>query len=98
MINKIKEIVNENFLDDVTKKRLIFNVISEDKDAIPNILSILDNERQDNKTLLIDTNEKLSIAFVCLQDKRKDTNWLIDEIKSHYKKWSHKIICNFNVD
>ena len=104
-IKKIEQIVNTK-LSDEQKEYLILCTISDDKNAIPTILQILDREREQKNELILDSNSELSRALLVLKDKNlkwnkkciADPNWVVGEIIKHYKKWSHLIRCNFKVD
>ena len=105
-IKKIKEIVNCDNIDDSTKISMITIVLSEDKNIIPTLLKMLQNEREIQKELLIDTNAELSRALLVLNDDNLKTNkkiivepkWVAQEIKKHYNKWYEYISCNFKID
>ena len=84
--------------------QLILVYVSEDKKAIPNILEILEIERQRNRELLLDTNVELSRAFAAFKmfEKNTPTNlkqkrWIFGEIQKHYIKWKDYISCCFNI-
>lgn len=99
-IEKIKQIVNTQ-LPDATKESLIISVIATDKNVIPNILSIIQIERENNKELILDCNMELSRALLTLEKNNKkiiDPKWVTQEIKKFYKKWENTIKCNFKID
>ena len=104
-IKKIEQIVNTK-LSDEQKEYLILCTISDDKNAIPTILQILDREREQREELILDSNSELSRALLVLKDKNlkwnkkciADPSWVVGEIIKHYKKWSHLIRCNFKIE
>ena len=91
-IKSIKQIVNSDLPIDYQEKA---------------ILSILENERKQNKELLLDTNMELSRALITLNANPSDakgkkvmkeqTDFVVGEIKKHYLKWKDYIKCCFNV-
>ena len=104
-IKKIEQIVNTK-LSDEQKEYAILCIIADDKNAIPTILQILEREREQINELILDSNHELSRALITLKDKNLKWNkkcivepsWVVGEIIKHYKKWSHKIRCNYKVD
>lgn len=104
-LNEIKKVLDSRIPNDA-KERLILLIIADDKNAIPTILQILENERNLNKDLIADSNMELSRALVVLKsDNLKwskkiiaDPKWVAGEIIKHYKKWSKHIKCNFKID
>ncbi len=56
-IKKIEQIVNTK-LSDEQKEYLILCAISDDKNAIPTILQILDREREQKNELILDSNSE----------------------------------------
>jgi hypothetical protein len=64
-IKTIKQIVNSN-LPLGQQEKAILSVLANDKKVIPYIMEILDNEREQNKELLLDTNLELSRALITL--------------------------------
>jgi len=105
-IKSIRHIVNEESITEDVKKNLILSIIALDKDSIPMILEILENERRKKNELIIDSNAELSRALVTLEDpnigkKRPkpivELSFVVDEIKKHYLKWQDTIKCNFKI-
>lgn len=104
-IKSIKQIVNSN-LSEEYQKNAILSIIANDKKAIPYILEILNNERKENKELILDSNMELSRALIVLDDDNLKSNkkvvtdpkWVAGEIKKHYLKWKNVITCNFKID
>ena len=69
----IKQVLDYELLDEV-KENLILQVLAKDKKVIPNLLQMLECERDFNKELLLDINEELSKTYITLnesKDKRK---------------------------
>jgi hypothetical protein len=85
-------------------KSIILEYVSNDENALPNILKILEFERKNKKELLQDTNMELSRALVAFEMYEKNTptnlkqkRWIVGEIKKHYIKWKNFIGCCFKV-
>lgn len=104
-IKKLRGVLNLPLPDDKIEEYII-SFIAEDKNVIPNILKILNAERDEKSELILDMNLQLSRALVLLKDenlkynKKKiivDPNFVISEILEHYKKWKNYITCNFNI-
>jgi len=101
-IKSIKQIVNSNLPADYQEKEILA-ILADDKKVVPYIMEILQNERNRNKELLLDTNMELSRALITLDTNlsaakgRKQTNFVVGEIKKHYMKWKDYIKCCFNV-
>ena len=105
-IKSIKQIVNSNLPIDYQEKAIL-SIIANDKKVIPYIMEILENERKQNKELLLDTNMELSRALITLNANPSDakgkkamkeqTDFVVGEIKKHYLKWKDYIKCCFNV-
>lgn len=105
-IQQIQQIVNSS-LPDNAKRLCIITVIANDEQAIPDILEMLNNERETNKELILESNAELSRALITLQDPNLgkknpkpyiELSFVIGEIKKHYLKWQNKIKCTFKVD
>lgn len=105
-VKKIKEIVNLDISDE-QKERYILAIIADDKKAIPDILNILNIEREKREELILDSNAELSRALIILKDDNlrynskkiiADPKWVVGEIVRHYQKWSGYVRCNFKVD
>jgi hypothetical protein len=105
-IKSIKQIVNSDLPIDYQEKAIL-SVLSNDKKVIPYIMEILENERKQNKELLLDTNMELSRALITLNANPTDakgkkamkeqSDFVVAEIKKHYIKWKDYIKCCFNV-
>ena len=104
-IKSIKQIVNSDLPSDY-QEEVILSILADDKKVIPYIMKILENERKQNKELILDTNAELSRALLVLDDTNlksskkmvADPKWVVGEIKKHYLKWKDYIKCNFKVD
>ncbi len=104
-IKNIKQIVNSDLPNDYQEKAIL-SILADDKKAIPYIMEILENERQQSKELILETNAELSRALLVLNDENLMTNkkvvaepkWVAGEIKKHYLKWKDYIKCNFKVN
>jgi hypothetical protein len=105
-IKSIKQIVNSDLPIDYQEKAIL-SILANDKKVIPYIMEILENERKQNKELLLDTNMELSRALITLNANPSDakgkkamkeqTDFVVGEIKKHYLKWKDYIKCCFNV-
>ena len=105
-VKSIKQIVNSDLPIDYQEKAIL-SVIANDKKVIPHIMEILENERKQNKELLLDTNMELSRALITLTANPSDakgkkaikeqTDFVVGEIKKHYLKWKDYIKCCFNI-
>ena len=105
-IKSIKQIVNSDLPLDYQEKAIL-SVLANDKRVIPYIMEILENERKQNKELLLDTNMELSKALITLNTnitdtkgkkaKKEQSDFVVSEIKKHYIKWKDYIKCCFNV-
>ena len=105
-IDKIRQIVNAGYSKDVCEQAII-EVIATDTKAVDSVLYLLSAERRQKRELLLDTNEKLSIAFVALKQYEEGNrvvkatkmlrNSVIERIIEHYHKWKDVISCNFNI-
>lgn len=83
-LNKIQQALNTSFPED-SKRRLILAIISEDKDALPDILHILNTEREQNRELISEMNLQLSRADVCIQEpKLAKKDFVVGEISKFY--------------
>lgn len=104
-IKEITEIINFN-ISEQQKKKLILATIADDKEAIPIILAMLNNEREKKEELILDSNTELSRALIVLKDKNltyskniiADPKWVVGEIIKHYQKWKDYIKCNFKIN
>jgi hypothetical protein len=65
-IDSIKKIVNSNIPDE-SKRQCIIGILANDKDVIPEILQILNEERKQKENLILDFNAELSRALVVLK-------------------------------
>lgn len=70
-IKNIKQIVNSDLPIDYQEKAIL-SVLANDKKVIPYIMEILENERKQNKELLLDTNMELSRALITLNANPSD--------------------------
>jgi hypothetical protein len=102
-IDNIKKIISSN-APDFAKESMIMTELSKDKQVIPKILSLLEEERELNKELILDTNLELSRALVALEDKQlgkkkglMEISFVTEEIKKHYLKWQNSIRCCFKM-
>lgn len=104
-VKAIKELVGMAESDEQIEWGII-SILSEDKEVIPTLLGILEEERQTQKQLLQDTNLELSRALITLIDpnlgKKKpkpyiELSFVVGEIMKHYKKWEDTIRCCFKI-
>lgn len=100
-LTKIKQVVNQDLLSDDQKRAVILMIIAEDKKAIPDLLEMLEAERQIRYDLIIDMNLELSrtamyLKEFALEDKRRrsakdggglDRPFILDAVKQFYRKY-----------
>lgn len=99
-LKNIKEILDSELPNQV-KESLIIRELAEDKNVIPKVLQILDEERELRNSLISDSNLELSRALTILMDKKLDKQirpFVIDEIKKHYLKWRRNIKSCFKIE
>ena len=99
----LKQVLEYDLLDEV-KENLILQVLAKDKEVIPNLLKMLDCEREFNQDLLLDINEELSKTYMTLKmskDKNKtfleQKTFILGSVKKFYEKYKEVIVCNFNI-
>ena len=92
-IKKIEQIVNTK-LSDEQKEYLILCTISDDKNAIPTILQILDREREQREELILDSNSELSRALLVLKDKNLKWNKKCKILKKEKKFAFYLVVSN----
>lgn len=105
-IEKIRQIVNSGYDDRVCEIGII-QILAADPKVVPTILEILEHERKQSKELLLDTNERLSVAFLALTKHSDGTRinksykeWvanILSDTQVHFHKWKNIISCNFNM-
>ncbi len=81
-IKLITEIVNDRTNSEDEKRSLIIGVLARDKNAMPDILELLAEERKNKNELIIDFNLELSRANIYI-DERPESK---DEIKNRFNK------------
>jgi hypothetical protein len=94
IINKIKEIVNNDSLPEQYQMRLIYFILAEDKDSLKHILEILDHERKSNSELIKEMNLELSRADSVLNDTvlfKNKKDFVTGEIFKFYTKYKDRI-------
>lgn len=96
-ISKIRTILDLPIPDE-NKSDMILAVISEDEKAIPYLLNILQFERERKKDLILESNAELSKAYVALDSKRMDKDFVMQGIKAHWDKWKDLVSCCFKID
>ena len=72
-IKSIKQIVNSDFPINYQEKAIL-SILANDKKVIPYIMEILQNERENSKELILDTNAELSRALIVLNDNNLKYN------------------------
>ncbi len=96
----IEQIINGNNTEEM-KRHLIINVLAMDKNAIPDILQVLAQERENKDILITDFNAELSRAHIYIDDRPEskeegknsfNKNFVIDNIGKFYYK--HKELVN----
>lgn len=94
-LDLLQEILNYT-LDDEGKETLIIRWFAKDKNAIPNILKVLHEEREQTKEFIQDMNLELSRAHVFIEkdgDMSKDVtkSFLVEKIDEFYLKYKFMI-------
>lgn len=98
-LKAIKDIINEQTISEETKAQMILSVISEDKNAIPYILTILTNERNTNRLIISDLNLEVSRYHIHTQSAKLlkiNKEFLNEQTKTLYEKWKDFIQPLFN--
>lgn len=104
-INRIKEIVNAELLPDDIKRSGIIAVLADDKEAIHDVLYILDVERRKAKELILDMNLELSRAHIYIDERPEapkeskqsfNKGFILDEISKFYIRYKGVISHCFN--
>ncbi len=99
-IELIAKIVNGNNTEEM-KRHLIIGALAMDKNAIPDIMEVLAQERNNNNELIIDFNAELSRAHIYIDERPEskeegkasfNKNFVIDNIGKFYYK--HKELVN----
>jgi len=86
-IDKIKEVVNNNAIPNEYKQELILSVVSESKDAIAHVLTMLRYERETKNNLIDKLNLLLSKAHTGLEEPKLNSDgFMQDEILEFYKE------------
>lgn len=84
-LNKIQQVLNMG-IPDAVKRWTILNIISEDEDALVNMIEIIGMERTRKKELILEMNMQLSRADMGLQaPKLNDDNFIVKEIGKFYE-------------
>lgn len=98
-VDKIKLVVNNPILSKDQQEQLIINILSEDKDILPTLLSILHVERQQQKEIIVDLNAEVSRYHIHINDPKllkKNREFLNEQTGMIYKKWKAFIRPCFN--
>lgn len=75
-------------LSDKQKEHLILDILSKDKNVLTTMLSILDEERKNNKELILDLNATLSLAHAFIEKPKLTTKeHVIKTIVEFYSKY-----------
>lgn len=100
-INKLREVLAIPAPDDALRYAVL-EVLSEDKELIPDLIQMLQHERSQQRDLLLDCNLNLSRAHLTLRNKKlqKANGAFVDEeICNFYERWKGKIgHCFANMD
>jgi len=103
-IKKLKSIINSELPEYVIESQVI-NLLAKDKNVIPDILKILESERNLKNDLITDMNLELSRAHIYIElstetkKQAKDSfnkSFVINEIKNFYTKYKSNIKHCFN--
>jgi hypothetical protein len=92
----IKTIIDTQLLSDKEKERLILKHISDSENAITYVLMLLNAERKNNKDLISDLNEVVSIGSVFVgKNKLVKKPFLQKKYIDFYEKWKDRISNRF---
>ena len=84
-INKIKSVVDLNAPDSI-KEELILEILSKDQNLIPNLLKILQGEREERNDLILELNLQLSRAHTGLENPElNEDGFMQKEIQEFYE-------------
>ena len=87
-LNKIQQVLNMEMPEE-SKRRTILNIISEDNNALPDMMGILNAEREQKQELILEMNMQLSRADVCIQEpKIAKKEFVLGEISKFYKEYA----------
>lgn len=95
----IKEIIEHKSLSEEYKAQAILRVLSEDKDALPYLLTIIIYERDTQKSIISDLNLEVSRYHIHIQDSKllkQNKEFLNEQTKTLYEKWKDFIQPLFN--
>ena len=104
-LDKIKAIVNTSGLSSKDKQQAIYEVLAQDVDAIPQMLKILNLEREQKHDLIVDMNLELSRAHLYVEavEVKKEPKignvnrpFIMDSIAAFYIKYKGKVSHCFN--
>ena len=85
-IKELKSIINSGLPDDIIRFRII-NSLAKDENVIPDVIRILERERQFKKELCDEMNLLLSKAHIALDNKKfNEGNFIQKEIIDFYKR------------
>lgn len=87
-LNKIREILDNDLIFESTKRYAIIREIAEDKNAVKDILQIIEAERDETKKLILEMNEIISKSKIGLENKKlnKQMGGVENIIHEFYKK------------
>lgn len=90
-LKKIKEVINSGSPDAIVRM-VILDIISEDENALVDMMKILENERRKKKELILEMNMQLSRADMAIKvpDLNKD-KFIEKEIAKFYQDNKHQI-------
>lgn len=104
-LEEIKTIVNNDNLNSSMKESLIISSLASDKRVIPIIMKMLNVEREENRTLIMDMNLELSRAHIYIDERPEskteakqsfNKNFILDEIAAFYIKNKKRVTHCFN--
>lgn len=85
-LNKIQLALNSG-MPEANKRAVILNIISEDKDALIDMMDILHFERERKRQLITEMNLQLSRADVYIQNPKIVTpEFVLTEIRKFYEE------------
>lgn len=87
-IKEIKEVVNAGHLSKLEQRLRILAVIALDKQALPDILSLLERERKNTQELIMDLNSLMGMAEAAIDNPVLNADGTVSsEITVLYEKY-----------
>lgn len=95
----IKETLEQPYLSEEDKVKIILTIIARDQNSLPYLLTILTTERTINRDIISDLNLEVSRYHIHTQNSKllkQNKEFLNKETKTLYEKWKDFIQPLFN--